>query len=210
MTFAIVSRGAFGSEVASFLQGYSNVREAVHEGTLEEAFDPDNALVVTATGRPSPPLCARADELSFERRTPWLPVVMEHWRIMIGPLVRPPDGPCYQCFLRRKAQHDSRYRETVAADRAFTEDEKAGPRGYMPYHARIAASLAMWLARLAQARSPSLSGPEGVSASKVLGYDLMTRDISVSSVIRCHGCGRCTGRAQPAAAVKELLSCLYR
>ena len=210
MTIAIVSTGAFGNEVASFLQSYANACRVVPEETLDEAFDPDNVLVIAATWRPSPPLGARADELSFERRISWLPVVMEHWRIMIGPLIRPPGGPCYRCFLRRKAQHDSRHSETLAADRAFTEEEWAGPRGHMPYQARIAASLAMRLARLAEARSPALNGPEGASASKLLEYDLITHDISVSSVIRCHDCGRCTGRAQPATAIGEILSGLRR
>jgi bacteriocin biosynthesis cyclodehydratase domain-containing protein len=210
VTIAVVPTGAFGGEVSTFLGGYAHVQEVVRTGTLDEAFDLDSALVVTATWRPSPSLHSRADGLSFERQRPWLPIVMEHWRILIGPLARPPAGPCHQCFARRRAQHDTRYSETVAADRAFSEDQEAGPRGYMPYHARVAASLAIWLVQLAQASSPSLAGPEAVSASKVLEFDLMTSDISVSSVIRCHDCNRCAGRAQPAIAVKEVLSKLCR
>lgn len=209
MTIAVVSTGAFGRQVAEFLNGYANEQKVVHSETLDEAFDRDNTLVVASIWRPSPPVCARADELSFERGTPWLPVVMEHWRIVVGPLIRPPGGPCYGCFTRRKAQHDNRYPETLAADRAFSQDEDAGPRGYMPYQARITASMVIWLARLAQACSPALAGDAGMSASKVIGYDLVSSDISVSSVMRCHGCGRCTDltqpAAQPTAAIRELL-----
>lgn len=205
MTIAVVSTGDFGNDVGAFLSDYVDVQEVVRRGTLEEAFELDTTLVVTVTWRPSPPFCARADMLSFERRRSWLPIVMEHWRIMIGPLIRPPAGPCYRCFSRRRAQHDSRYSETVAADKAFSEDQEAGPRGYMPHHARIAASLTMWLTQLAHADSPSLAGPEGVSASKVLEFDLTASNIGVSGVTRCHDCSRCTGRAEPVAAVKEIL-----
>lgn len=201
MTIAIVSTGAFGRQVAGFINDYANAQPIIHEETLDGAFDLDNDLVVAATWRPSPSLCDRADELSFERRRPWLPVVMEHWRITVGPLIRPPGGPCYECFVRRKAQHDTRHSETVAADRALSQAEGAGPRGCMPYHARITASLAIRLAQLTQACSPS-------SAPKVIGYDLVASDISVSSVMRCHDCRRCADRtppAQRAAAVKVLL-----
>lgn len=208
MTIAVVSTGAFGGQVAALLSDYAGAPEVVPTRMIDAAFDVEDALVVVATWRPSPPLCARADELSFVRGTPWLPVVMEHRQIMIGPLVRPPAGPCYRCFVRRRTQHDIRYSETVAADNAFSEDQEAGPRGHMPYHARIAASLAMRIARIAHARPAALAGPDAVSAAKVLGYDLIAGDISVSGVLRCHDCDRCTGRAQPAITLGEILSYL--
>lgn len=205
MAIAVVSTGAFGRRVAELLSGYGSAGHMAHAHTLDEAFDLDDAVVVVVTWRPSPPLCARADELAFERGKPWLPVVMEHWRITIGPLIRPPVGPCYRCFVRRKAQHDSKHSETVLADNAFSQDDAAGPQGFMPYHARMTVSLAMWLIRPDVASSLSRGDGAEMSMSTLIAYDLVASDISYSGVMRCHGCGRCTGLARPEAEVGELL-----
>ena len=210
MTIAAASAGGFGREVVLLLKDCAGPSQVIYENTLDGAFDIDCDSVVVATWRPDPPFCLRANDLSFERGRPWLPVVMEYWRITVGPVITPPGGPCYLCLLRRRAQHDARHAETAAVEKAFGEDESAGPRGYMPYHARIAASLAMRLARLVQTRVPPPDQAAGVLASQVIRYDLVTSDINVSSVMRCHDCSRCAGRGQPVAAVKDYFRCAAR
>jgi hypothetical protein len=200
----VVSTGAFGRDVSICLRNYRDNYDVAISGTLADAFKVNDALVVVATWRPSPAFCRRADELSFEHGRPWIPVVMDQWRVMVGPSVLPPAGPCYECYLRRKAQHDNRPAETAAIYKTLDEDPEAGPRGHLPHHARLAGSLVMKLAESAlagQASVPaktaavsSLVGADGLSKSKIIGFDLIGNEISISSVVRCHDCGRCADR----------------
>src|ERR1700733_4270765 len=91
----VISGGAFGRRVAGFLvdneAGSQTIcDQPIDGGGIESAFDRRGDSIVIALSRPDPELCQCADRLAFERNRVWLPIVMEHPVIRIGPLIRPP------------------------------------------------------------------------------------------------------------------------
>lgn len=145
----LAGAGPFGLRVASLLA-------AIHPGcrktnaTLAEisaAFTEQANAAVIALWRPDPELCDAVDALSYRYQQPWLPVIMEHPVIRIGPLVRPPAGPCFQCYARRRRQHDPQPWVTAALQAAYDRSQACGPGGYMPHHARLAAAVAQDMLR---------------------------------------------------------------
>ena len=111
---ALLGCGPFGQRVADLLSATISSRQVDREDGLGECFRAGTAAAVVALWRTEPSLTRTADELSFARMIPWLPVVMEHPRMRIGPLVFPGEGPCFRCFTMRLAQHDPQYETTVA------------------------------------------------------------------------------------------------
>lgn len=201
-SIAVVPLGDFGRRVAALLSATGAAHcHIAEDGAVREAFAAETDIVVAALWRPSPALCEQADSLSFARGRPWLPVTMDHPVLHVGPLVVPPAGPCYQCYLRRRAQHDRQHATTRALYAAFDADAGCGPAGFLPQHARLAASVATALIRhCAPVRAgvphPAPAGrtaglPQPAAAGTVVSAGLSGHGLTSAPVVPCHDCGRC-------------------
>ena len=145
-SLSVIGLGPFGERVAQHLLGTRPDAKRVAAADLGNAFTATGEAVVLALWRPEPELCEQADELSWRRGVPWLPVVMDHRAVSVGPLVSQP-GPCFRCYRRRREQHDVQPAATAALLAAYARDAGAGPAGYLPHHARMAAGLATQMLR---------------------------------------------------------------
>ncbi|WP_018680253.1 TOMM precursor leader peptide-binding protein [Actinokineospora enzanensis] len=173
-----VGVGAFGHHVVDLLTAPGH-RATRHHEDLDQVFAADVDLVTLVLDRPTPSLSARADELAFRHGVAWLPVVVEHPVVRVGPLVRPPHGPCADCFRRRQAQHDTRGRESAALAAAYRRDPGLGPTGHLPHHVRLVAAVA----RHAMAT--------GLPDGELLSVWLLDHEITTARVLPCHDCPRC-------------------
>jgi hypothetical protein len=192
----VISGGAFGNRVADFLVGNKPASQTIYEqpidgGGIEPAFASQGASIVIALSRPDPELCQRADLLAFERNRIWLPIVMEHPVITIGPLVRPPGGPCFTCSHRRRVQHEIGDELSAAVTAAYKADPAWGPEGYLPHHARLAAAIGHGLF-LAPGLGDERADDEALHS--VVTIQLINNYISGDRIVPCLDCVRCEPR----------------
>ena len=153
------------------------------------AFAAGPGAVVLASWRPEPDLCELADQLSFRQLVPWLPVIMEHPVVRIGPLVDPAAGPCFGCYSRRRAQHDRQPWITATLQASSRCDDSWSPVGYLPHQARMAAAVAV---RTLSDRLGKPGSPAGSQlAGEVTTIGLSTGSLQANPVIACHNCDRC-------------------
>lgn len=191
----LIGTGAFGEDVVHRLSAALPDACVLEADRLEAAFaeDPPSSVVL-ALWRPSPGLCERADALAAAHRVPWIPVIMEHPVLRIGPFVRTDAGPCFRCYQWRRVQHDDQHRATAALHAAYDEAPECGPRGHLPHHARLAAAaVASHLAHR--------------TVGRVTTVQLATARVLTHHVVACHGCDRCA--APPAtenAAIRGVLA----
>jgi bacteriocin biosynthesis cyclodehydratase domain-containing protein len=180
---AVAGIGDFGQDVAGTLaKSEGNIMVSVD--ALENALT-DGVVAVAGMWRPCPDVCERLDELSFQAGTPWLPIVMEHPRIRVGPWGAAPGGPCYRCYRWRKRQHDTQPHVTLALEAAYNGGAACGPAGYLPHHV----TLAVGLAKLSLQKQAA--GGVAAVAGEVLVVNVITGRSAVHRVIPCHGCTRC-------------------
>lgn len=197
---ATASAGRFGARVSEILTAGLPGAWELGASEITAAFTAGSSAVVLALWRPDHGLCEAADERSFQTGICWLPVIMEHPVIRVGPMVRPPTGPCFGCFTRRRAQHDSKSWVTAALHAAYESDESCGPGGYLPHQARMAAAVAHDLL------SRQAMDAESTGAGEVTTIRLLAGGLDTSRVLACHGCTRC-GSDAPAGSpdlVREL------
>jgi bacteriocin biosynthesis cyclodehydratase domain-containing protein len=203
--FSHVGTGAFGRRVVEFLAELGGASRTQAQEATEAALAAGAGSVAVALWRPDPGLCEQADAAAYRIGRPWLPIVLEHPVIYVGPLIRPPHGPCFNCMRRRRIQHDVHYATTAAVHAAYAADQDCGPAGYLPQHARMAAAVAHRMLR--QPDSP-ISASHGVASDAVM-LMLADRRIITCPVIRCGDCRRCRGTGQPEPAAghrKDLLA----
>jgi bacteriocin biosynthesis cyclodehydratase domain-containing protein len=184
---AVIGAGPFGERVAALLAEYDGPTGVGGPGEIEDAFALAPRLVTVAMWRPCPALCETADRLSYRTRRPWLPVVMEHPVVRVGPLIWPPHGPCFSCYRRRREQHDGQYAVTQALLGSYDREPGGGPAGYLPHTARLAAAVAADLA----ARIDPAAPDDGGAAGEVVTIGLLKQTLHVSQVVACHDCDRC-------------------
>jgi bacteriocin biosynthesis cyclodehydratase domain-containing protein len=196
-SLGVVGVGPFGDRVAAHLVDTYPDARMVAAPDIRNAFTVARSAVVVALWRPEPALCEKADELAHQQGLPWLPVTMEHSVVRIGPLVCPRSGPCFRCYRARREQHDTQPVAAAALLRAYEDDPAAGPGGYLPHQARIAAGMA----RKALGGRPA----EGV-AGHVTTVRLLGGGMSVSHVVACHDCSRCGGPPGPVGNLAAVLS----
>lgn len=182
---SIVSTGPFGERVSRLLTASMNDCWQWKASEIAAAFAVGADAAVFALWRPDQELCEAADELSFRTGTPWLPVIMEHPVIWVGPMVCPPDGPCFRCYARRRAQHQRERWAAASLDAAYGGDPECGPGGYLPHHARMASALAREMLGRMTGRNGCLA------AGEVVTIRLIASGLNTSRVIACHGCNRC-------------------
>lgn len=201
---AALGTGEFGSRVAGFLADITD-DGAVCVDDLHSAFRSTAPLVVLAAWRPSPRLCEEADQQSFLAGKPWLPVVMDHPVLRVGPLVRPPQAPCFRCFARRQAQHDGEHRSSRMLYAEYDRDDRFGPRGYLPQHARVAAAV---VAGVLNAWRTTNDDGAAVPVGEVREIRLSDQRLTTSRVVPCHDCQRCAppGSAGPVGQIQSLVT----
>ncbi|MFW6692180.1 TOMM precursor leader peptide-binding protein [Streptomyces sp. MAR4 CNX-425] len=135
--------GGFGERTARLLAAQLPDAETRGEADLLRGLDGSpGGVVVVAAWRPLPGLTELVDEFAYRTSTSWLPVVMENSVVRVGPLVRPPQGPCFRCYRERRRQHDRQQALTAALHTAYDEHPDRGPGGHLPHHARLAAAVA--------------------------------------------------------------------
>jgi bacteriocin biosynthesis cyclodehydratase domain-containing protein len=197
---ALLSLGDFGDQVAAFLCGTARWRVAMAD-SVADAFEKDSRAFIATMWRPCPAACEEADVLAFHRQRPWLPVVMDHPHVRVGPVVVPGQGACFGCFTARYDQHDSRPDITAALRAGFDREPAFGPRGYLDHHARLAAALAQ------MALSDLSDDWLAAAAGQMLTFNVYRNAIRRHPVIARSGCPRCCRPADAAngSAMADLL-----
>lgn len=198
-----VGFGPFGRQAATLLSALDPAGRVVEPDALDAAFAHAPSVVVAAFWRPSPAVCEQLDELSLASRIPWLPIIVEHPVMRIGPLVEPPLGVCFRCYRRRCAQHDAQRRTTADLHEAYDRDPALGPSGFLPHHARLAAHIAGEMLR----RRRAAGTPSG---AEVLTVRLFGQDIQASPVTAFGDCDQCRGGAAVADAIGPVLRSINR
>ncbi|WP_144122550.1 TOMM precursor leader peptide-binding protein [Catellatospora sichuanensis] len=169
---AVAAVGEFGHAVQSRL---------LADGA--SALDPDRPrpgaaqAMVLVSWRPDAARTELFDELAHDRAIAWLPVVVDHPFLVVGPWVAP-GGPCYDCYRFRREQHDPKSRHRAELLAAYRADDTLGVYGHLPHHLRAAEALARLVL---QSPQPGMT----------VMVDLATMMVSRVDLIARHGCPRC-------------------
>lgn len=137
----------------------------------------DAKAMVLVSWRPDPARTEVFDRLAHERAISWLPVVVDHPLLVVGPWVTP-GGPCYDCYGLRRRQHDPKSRHRADLLAAYQADDTLGVYGHLPHHLRIAEALTRLVL---QSPQPGMTTMVDLAAMAVSRVDLVAR----------HGCARC-------------------
>ncbi|GIF12924.1 TOMM precursor leader peptide-binding protein [Actinoplanes teichomyceticus] len=159
---------------------------------------PGPRLDVLVAWRRVPALEREFDEDAYRSGHPWLPVVLDHPVLEIGPVVVPGAGACHGCYRRRLAQHDAGRAVRAAVDRYYDADPQAGPAGYLPATALFAA------ATVAEVVDRFRADPRD-EAGRVRQIDVPTQQLRSGRVVGVHGCPRCgSGRDETTRSYERL------
>lgn len=199
---ALLGLGEFGEHVAALLR--DNARwPVVTASSAADAIEKDSRAAIVSMWRPYPTACEEADALAFQQQRPWLPVVMDHPYVRVGPVVVPGRGACFACFTARYDQHDSQRDITAMLGAGFDREADLGVRGYLGHHARLAAALAQMA--LGDLSADWLA----TTAGQVLSFNVYRSAIRRHSVIARSGCPRC-GCPAPASSGSAMADLLCR
>ena len=182
MHIHVLAAGEFGGEVAARLSGLLSHVTTTPLAGLEgsAAYWPAADAYVIAAWRPVPALCRLIDELAHSWKRPFVPVVADGSLLRVGPVVVPQKGPCHGCYEKRRLQHSRTADWDKAVTRHYDSSPEHGPKGFLAPVASIAAiQTARTLRDLEQA------------AGSVWTLDVVTRAVSLTSVVGVHGCPRC-------------------
>jgi len=182
---ALAGAGDFGNRVVSLLARAPG-RTSYPIAELGSALAARPPVLVAALGQPAPEVCEQADQWAFTHGTCWLPVIMDHPHVRVGPLVAPGLGACFGCFQERAAQHESDPKAASALRAARGTGETPAPRGYLGHHTRLAAAIA----DLVLADSPERA------AGLVATFHVLGTGVRRHRVTPFGGCPRC-GTALP-------------
>jgi bacteriocin biosynthesis cyclodehydratase domain-containing protein len=197
----IIGAGPWGHEVADRLSARTP-RPLVSLLDLDASvadLDLRPARVrVLAVGRAVPALAEALDASAHQSQSPWLPVVLAHPHLQIGPAVAPGRGACFSCWQRRLRQHAPAPEVDAALQRYYEAHATELPYGHLPPSAELAAAMA-WrvIDRL-------VSDP-GAEAGWLRQINLVSRHMSKGRGVGVHGCVRCgLGRNEPGRAHERL------
>ncbi|MEU3568945.1 TOMM precursor leader peptide-binding protein [Kitasatospora sp. NPDC036755] len=199
----VLALGDFGTAVAERLRRDHDgvVVTSDREGPQQfSARWPRADVRVLASWREAPAVAEALDARSAAWGTPWLPVVAEHPRLRIGPLVVPGKGACYRCFRRRRSQHERDSALTAALHAHYDAHAEAGPGGFLPQHAVLAAGAALDLLR----RLEHDAGDK--DAGTIRHWHLLEQHLAAARVVGVHGCDRCRRTSTSAGSSWEDLA----
>jgi hypothetical protein len=128
---SVIARGAFGDAVEQLLLARAR------------AGSPVPPFLVVASWREDPQLFEECDVAAFSAATTFLPIVVEHPWIRIGPFVDGAGGPCYSCFGKRTLQHagDPSFERELAAARELRPED--GVQGFTAAQVSLAAAFSL-------------------------------------------------------------------
>ncbi|MFJ5968299.1 TOMM precursor leader peptide-binding protein [Streptomyces sp. NPDC093060] len=194
----VLAVGEFGTAVAERLRRDHHDLEisSYQAGPLElSASWPDADLRILASWRETPRLAEVLDARSADWNAPWFPVLAEHPRLRVGPLVVPGAGACYRCYRKRRAQHERDGAHVTTLHAHYDATPESGPGGFLPHHADMAAGMALDMLRRVEA------GEGERLAGTVRHWHLLEQHLSDARVVGVHACDRCRrskeGTAEP-------------
>ncbi|MFI1470979.1 TOMM precursor leader peptide-binding protein [Streptomyces wuyuanensis] len=194
----VLAVGEFGTAVADRLRREHHDVEisSYRNGSLEmSAGWPEAELRILASWRETPMLAEILDARSADWGSPWFPVVAEHPRLRIGPLVVPGAGACYRCFRKRRAQHERDAAHIATLHEHYDAFPESGPGGFLPHHVDMATGIALDLLRRLEA------GESERLAGTVRHWHLLEQHLSGGRVVGVHACDRCRPpQADPATS----------
>jgi bacteriocin biosynthesis cyclodehydratase domain-containing protein len=178
----VLSVGAFGQAVSRYLKDIVETVVTERQLPMPEVW-PASRMLLLASWRPVPTLCELLGDLSFEWVLPFIPLILDSTSMRLGPVILPGAGSCWRCWLQRNKQHAQWPKEQLALLEHYATHAEAGPRGYLEAFAMMAAARLKWT--ISQLNSGS---PMGGYIWKI---DMVTREITASTVIGVHGCPQC-------------------
>jgi len=140
-------------------------------------------MIVVVSWRPVPRLCAMLDDLTFERKTRFLPVILDGTAMIVGPFVVPGAGSCWHCWNLRCRQHAAWPNEREALLNYYASHPKDGPKGYLEPFAMMGAS------RINEA--VTLLGRDQAIPGEIWQIDMLSLDITQTIAIGVNDCLRC-------------------
>lgn len=187
----LITVGAFGKAVARNLRTLIEFRETTIEygAKRDQGWSMADINVVVAW-RPVPRICALLDDLCFERRTRFLPLILDGTVMIVGPFVVPGAGSCWHCWNIRCQQHAAWPTEREALLSFYASHPAEGPNGYLEPFAMMGA------ARINEA--VSLFQGEQAIPGEIWQIDMLSLDITQTVAIGVNDCPRC-GLRRPAA-----------
>lgn len=155
-------------------------------------------MLVLASWRPAPKLCALLDRVAHETRSPFVPLTIELNTMRIGPLVVPGHGCCWMCWERRVQQGFPWQAARHALHEFYDTHPERGPEGYLETVAGMAATrMAQVIAEIENHRArPGL----------VWQFDFITREIDSYRAVGIHNCPRCGLHRPPQTRSVDLIS----
>ncbi|MGH9898091.1 MAG: TOMM precursor leader peptide-binding protein [Pyrinomonadaceae bacterium] len=201
----LLSVGTFGRVVADYLRMF---REDISETAAEDyklllsetrKTWPIARITVIAAWRPVLELCELLDDFSHEWQRPFVPLVLDAKALRLGPVVIPGRGSCWHCWSRRLNQHSAWTNAEAALLQHYKSNPDSGPRGYLEPFAMMAATR---IAHIIDALDSSQAMP-----GHIWQIDMMTREITTSTVVGIHDCPRCgLHRPAPTRSFAEMQS----
>jgi bacteriocin biosynthesis cyclodehydratase domain-containing protein len=191
MRVHILTAGRFGHAVAGELAKLRPDVVEVCVGAAPPPLErwPASDAIVVASWRPVPSLCDVVDRACHDRRLPFVPVIVDAAELCVGPVVVPGRGPCWACWALRLTQHARWGSDRSLLLQHYAVNHEAGPQGHFAPFATMGA------ARVSQI----LDSPPGATlpAGHVWQIDMITREITTSTVVGVHDCPRCGRHLRP-------------
>jgi hypothetical protein len=126
-------------------------------------------------------LCKYIDNINHNYKKCFLPIVVDHPYLTVGPFVQYGQGACYHCYYERFMQHNPIPHVTRALERHYSEFIGKGPKGYHPLDVAIVSN---WLLYSVKNSFNHFQG-------KLWRMNLISRESVTAKVIGIHGCKRC-------------------
>ena len=143
---------------------------AVGDATRTSASWPDAEGYLSISATEDARSLSGAEELCRAWRRRWAPLMLTPDGVRLGPVAEPGQPGCYECFLRRRLQHDP---YATAEPGAVTTDD------WLPSDELVAAGLA-----------EAFCAGE-VSAGDIAGFNGADGTLSRDRLIGVHACVRC-------------------
>ncbi|OAJ76157.1 hypothetical protein AYJ08_19960 [Brevibacillus sp. SKDU10] len=198
----VIAVGTFGTEVANQIVSRAPETVVTHMPAtytqLPTHLFPVARIHVLASWRAVSQLSNQMDEYSYRWKIPWLPVVMDHPYLRIGPFVDTSEGACYHCFEKRYLQHSPTPEYIDALNSYYDAHPEAGPKGFLRVFASLSAAQVIHLEKCYRQESTSISG-------SLWQINILTSEPLQTQVIGVHGCPRCgLGRQEEDRSVAQL------
>ncbi|MGR6919183.1 hypothetical protein ACU635_33465 [[Actinomadura] parvosata] len=183
----IVSVGAFGAAVARSLSASGTQVVSVPVAGGDIAVPAAAATVVLAASVGAPAVELELSRAAHEGGFAFLPIVLEHPRLRVGPVSRAGSRGCSACYRNRTRQHALNVAAEDALEEHHRRDPVAADRGYLAHWPALAAALA-----------------GQVDPLVIRQFDLLSNTPLVSRLVPVHGCGVCASAPPDAPQLRSI------